>query len=99
MPTIDVFEFSIAGNSRDDDSRILLAKVFLREKPVNGSDDVSQRHTGNQVRIDHSLQCRRKEGGGNSLPANVRQHDCKMILRADGIVEITADLLTLQVAP
>src|ERR1700719_1846475 len=98
MSAVDVFQVAIIAQPGDDHGRVLLTDVFVGEEAVDGIDNFRQGHAGDKLRVDHSLEDGSQQSGGNSLPADIGQHDGESFRRVYGLEKIAADFFAGHVA-
>ena len=56
MTAVNVFQFPIPPDTRDDQRGILLSNVFVSKKSIRGNYDIDQRHARRKLGINHALQ-------------------------------------------
>ena len=56
VSAINIFQLSVWPDPGNDDGRVLLTDVLLREEAIDGGHDLRERHTRGELRINHALQ-------------------------------------------
>src|SRR5579863_1117473 len=91
VSAVDVVEHSVAVQLEDDHGGVL-AHVFGADVVVGDFGDALQRLTGEQLRIDHPLQCGGEYGGGDPLAGDVGEDQREALIVGDDVVEVSANL-------